>query len=170
MATISKILIDDAAIYIETPAADGSGYALAGYTDDGASFEYAPEVAQIPVHEETIPIGAALSTEAAKIMINMAESNLALLNQAIAGASVTSHTLTIGGGVLLFHRVKLVTTDPDDATKYRKYEIFKACSTAAVAMSYKKDDKTIVPIEYTAIKDATYGVSKITKNLATQTS
>jgi hypothetical protein len=172
MGTISQVLVDDAAIYIEDPAANGSSYVLAGYTEEGSEFTYTPTNAMIDVHEETVPIDAKIEAEEMTITAILAESTLTNLTTAIAGASTTSDTMTLGGGVMRFIRAKLVTIDPDDVTKFRKIELYKCAINGPVTLASRRTEKTQVQLTLTGIKSAspTAGVGQIVKNLATATS
>lgn len=168
--TISNVLIDEGTLYIELPAADGSGYVEQGYTEEGSNFTYTPTNADITVHEETVPIGSVIETEELVIDAMLAESTLAVLQTALAGASVAGDVLTLGGGVMQFARVKIVTDDPDNSGKYRKVELFKCALGAPVTLPSRRTSETTVPVSFKAIKDATYGVGIIERNLATKTS
>ena len=50
--------------------------------------EYAAEQADVMVHEETFPVGSALTSESLTITCNMAEASLVNLNNAIGYAGI----------------------------------------------------------------------------------
>ncbi len=168
MATIGNVLVDNAAIYIESPADDGDDFNLAGYTEEGAEFVYEPDVTMIDVHEETTPINAILGAEVNKFNIVFAEADLALIDVCLTGSSLTSDTITLGGGVVIFHRIKLVTDDPDNAGKFRKIEIYNAVQTGNVPMMHKRDEKMTLSVEFQAVKNAN-GVAQIVRNMTNAT-
>ncbi len=169
MATIANVLVDAAAIYVDTSVAlDGSSFALQGYTSEGSEFSYGPDVALITVHEETVPINAKLAAEDGKFNLIFAESDLTTMNFALTGGSFTSDVITLGGGVVQFFRIKLVTDDPENSSKFRKIEFYKTCQTGNVTPAFKKDDKTMLAVEFTAIKNAN-GWVDITRNMTNAT-
>jgi hypothetical protein len=167
--TIGNVLVDNAAVYIEDPAADGSGYALAGYTGE-AEYQYEVDVATVDVHEETVPIGAIINTETSKFMIPFYEATLEQITQTIAGGSLSSDTTTLGGGTIQLLRIKLVTDDPDNSTKFRKIELFSCYPSGSVSLPHSRTGAMLIQAEFTAIKVVTYGYGQIVRNLATATS
>ena len=148
--TISNVLIGASTIYIGTAGAYAA--TQVGYTEDGVQLSYEPTVKFHIVHEETFPIGATLEAEMAKILFSMAESDIDMLEAAFAGASLAADTLTIGGGSIRKISVTLSGDAPGTGSKTREIVFPYAVASAAVGMAFKKDDKTLVPIELTAIK------------------
>lgn len=141
-----------------------SPYTDAGYTEDGVTFNYTPTVTDIKVHEETYPVAAALSEESTEIVCNMAEASLANINNAIAGAVLSGSILTIGAGVLKVMSIKLTGITPGGFI--RSYEFPKVVAVGSVGMSFKKDDKTVVPVTFRALKPAVGPVGTFVDNAA----
>jgi len=131
----------------------GSPFTEVGYTEDGVVFEYTADTADIEVEEETFPIQRAITKETLAITCNMAESSLANINNAMAGAVVAGTVLTLDDGVNKTMNLKIKGVTPLGFNR----EIFVplATTTGAVGMSYKKGEKTIVPVTFQALKGLT---------------
>jgi len=154
-AYIDTVEIDGTTYTIE-PGGTGPGIALdsafteVGYTEDGVTMEYTSEQADIIVHEETFPIGSALTAESLTFTCNMAEASLTNLNNAMAGAVLAGSKITLGAGVNKTMNLKLEGTNP--AGFLRAIHIPLAVASGTVGMSYKKGEKTIVPVTFKALK------------------
>jgi len=129
-----------------------SPFTEVGYTEDGVTMEYGAEQADIVVHEETFPIGSALTAESLTITCNMAEASLANLNNAMAGGVLSGNILSLGGGVNKTMNLKIEGLTP--AGYLRTIHIPLAAAGGTVGMSYKKGEKTIVPVTFKALKSA----------------
>jgi len=127
-----------------------SPFTEVGYTEDGVTMEYSAEQADIMVHEETFPIGSALTAENITVTCNMAEASLVNLNNAMAGAVLSGSKITFGAGVNKTMNLKIEGTNP--AGYLRAIHIPSAVASGTVGMSYKKGEKTIVPITFKALK------------------
>lgn len=132
------------ALELESPCTE------VGYTEDGVTMEYAAEQSDIVVHEETFPIGSALTAESLSVTCNMAEASLANLNNAMAGAVLLGSKITLGAGVNKTMNLQIVGTNP--AGFLRAIHIPLAVAGGTVGMSYKKGEKTIVPVTFKALK------------------
>lgn len=152
---IDEIKIHGVSYSLE-PGGDLPGFELespcteVGYTDDGVTMEYAAEQADIMVHEETFPVGSALTSESLSITCNMAEASLVNMNNAMAGAVLLGSKITLGAGVNKTMNLKIEGTNP--AGFHRAIHIPLAVAGGTVGMSYKKGEKTIVPITFKALK------------------
>ncbi len=124
-----------------------------GYTEDGVTVAYTADTADIEVEEETFPIGNVLTKETAEVTCNMAESSLQNLAIAMAGAAFVpgQKILTLGAGVQKLISLKISGLTPDGYLSV--IEVPKAVATGSVGMSYKKDEKTVVPVTFRALKD-----------------
>ena len=80
----------------------------------------------------------------------MAESSLFNIDKAMAGAVLSGTVLTLGGGVNKTSNLKIAGFNPGGFT--REILIPKATATGTVGMSYKKGEKTIVPVTFQALK------------------
>jgi len=130
-----------------------SPFTEVGYTEDGVVFEYNADTADIEVEEETLPIDRVITKETIAVTCNMAESSLANINNAMAGAVVAGTVLSLDDGVNKTMNLKIKGTNPDGYNR----EIFipLATATGVVGMSYKKGEKTIVPVTFQALKGVT---------------
>ena len=153
---VDTVVIHGVAYAIEPGDATAVGLSLSspftevGYTEDGVTMEYAAEQADIVVHEETFPIGSALTAESLSVTCNMAEASLANLNNAMAGAVLSGSKITLGAGVNKTMNLKIEGMNP--AGFLRAIHIPLAVAGGTVGMSYKKGEKTIVPVTFKALK------------------
>lgn len=121
-----------------------------GYTEDGVTMEYSADTADIEVEEETFPIDRVITKEGVQVTCNMAESSMANLAHAMAGAVLTGNILNLGGGVLQEVNLKIEGLTP--AGFLRAVHVPKATATGRVGMSYRKGSKTVVPVTFQALK------------------
>ena len=142
----------------------GSPYTEVGYTEDGVTMEYAAEQTDIMVHEETFAIDSAITKESITITCNMAEASLANMNNAMAGAVLSGSVITIGDGVNKTMNLKVEGTN--SAGFLRAIYIPKAVASGTVGMSYKKGEKTIIPVSFKALKAQDTEVCTIVDNAA----
>jgi len=159
-----------ATLYTVTPGGDAPGMALGspftevGYTEDGVTMEYAAEDMDIMVHEETFPVGSVITKETVTVTCNMAEASLTNISQAMSGAVLSGNVITLGDGVTKTMNLKIEGTN---ASGYlRSILIPKAVASGTVGMSYKKGEKTIVPITFKALKTQDSPACTIVDNAA----
>ena len=126
--------------------------------------EYAAEESDIMVHEETFPIDSVITKETITVTCNMAEASLANINNAMAGAVLSGSKLTLGDGVNKTMNLKIEGANPDGFL--RAIHIPKAVASGTVGMSYKKGEKTIVPVSFKALKTTDSDVCTIVDNAA----
>ena len=135
-----------------------------GYTEDGVVMEYSSEQSDIMVHEETFPIGSALTKEGIKITCNMAEASLSNMNNAMAGGVLSGTKITFGDGVNKTMNLKIEGTNP--AGFLRAIHVPSAVADGTVGMSYKKGEKTIVPVSFKVLKTQNSPACTIVDNAA----
>jgi len=123
-----------------------------GYTEDGVTLTYTADEADVDVEEETFSIDRVITKETLEVTCNMAESSLANIGSAMAGAAVSANILRLGNGVNKTMNLRIKGVNP--AGFVREIIIPKATTTGAVGMSYKKGSKTIVPVTFRALKPA----------------
>ena len=129
-----------------------SPYTEIGYTEDGVTLEYTADEADIEVEEETFPIDRVITKETCAITCNMAESSLYNIDKAMAGSVLSGTIITLGDGVNKTMNLKIEGTNPSGFL--RAIQIPKATATGAVGMSYRKGEKTVVPVTFQALKTA----------------
>jgi len=129
-----------------------SPFTEVGYTEDGVVLEYTADTSDIEVEEETFPIDRVITKETIAVTCNMAESSLFNINNAMAGAVVAGTVLTLDDGVNKTMNLKIKGTNP--AGENREIFIPLATTMGVVGMSYKKGEKTIVPVTFQALKGA----------------
>ena len=150
MGTLANVLVGVAVLSFKYPV--GGSYVEVGFTEDGVTFEYSADTADVEVEEETFPLERVITKETLAITCNMAESSLANMDKAIAGSVLAGSTITIGGGVNKEMSIKVVGTNP--AGNARTIEIPLATALGTVGMAYKKGEKTVVPVSFQALKGA----------------
>lgn len=141
-----------------------SPFTEVGYTEDGVTIEYTAETADIDVIEETFSIDRVITKEIIKVTCNMAESSLYNIDKAMAGAVLSGNILSLGAGVNKTMNLKIVGLNP--AGYIREIFIPKATATGTVAMPYTKGTKTIVPVEFLALKSSGSDACQIVDNAA----
>jgi len=165
---IDSVVIHGVTYEIEPGAATAPGLSLSspyvdvGYTEDGVNFNYTVDIAEIKVEEETFPIDGKITSETLEIVCNMAESSLFNIDKAIAGSVLSGNILTIGDGILKKMSIKLTGITP--AGTERTYEFPKVIATGAVGMSFRRAEKTIVPLTFRALKPASGPVGTFVDN------
>ncbi len=130
--------------------AHGAPWVESGYTEDGVMVTYTPtSVMDIDVEEETFSTKRVLEKEEVEITLNMAESTLANLDDAMAGAVLAGVTVTLGGGVMKELAVEIIGVDMGDGgLTDRIVYMGYANATGIVGMPYRKGTKTIVPVTF----------------------
>ena len=158
----------DGTVYTVEPGGTVPGLSLSspyvdvGYTEDGVTLNYAPDVSFVEVEEETMPIGAYLAKEVLTVVCNMAESSLVNLGNAIGGSVRSGNKITIGAGVLKEMNIRLTGLTPGGFT--RSYFFPRVVATGAVGMSYRRAQKTIVPLTLSVIKPTSGAAGTFTDN------
>jgi hypothetical protein len=142
----------------------GAPFTEVGYTEDGVTMEYTAETADIMVLEETFPIDSVITKENVKVTCNMAESSLFNIDKAMAGALLSGNILKLGGGVNKKITLQIRGTNP--AGFIRAILIPSCVATGAVGMSYKKGEKTLVPVTFQALKTSNAAAVTIVDNAA----
>ena len=160
---VDSIVIHNVAYTIEpggtAPAMSlSSPFTEVGYTEDGVTLTYTADEADIEVEEETIPIDRVITKETMEVTCNLAENTLANLNNAMAGAVLAGNLLTLGSGVNKTLNLKIEGVTPGGFL--RAIQIQKCTATGAVGQSYKKGEKTMIPVTFQALK--TTGVPAVT--------
>jgi len=151
MGFSANVLVGVAILSVRYPI--GGSYVDVGYTEDGVSFEYAVEKNMIRVEEKTYPIKQTINTESLKVTANLAEVTLSNLFKAMAGASQVGNVLTIGGGVDKEMSIKLVGKNP--AGFNLTIELPVAVASGTIGMSWRKNEKTVIPVTFEAIESTT---------------
>ncbi|GAF80115.1 unnamed protein product, partial [marine sediment metagenome] len=115
-----------------------------GYTEDGVIMTYTATTAPIRVEEETFAIEEPLSEEDVEITCNMAEASMFNMDKAMSGSVLLTNVISLGGGVNKGLNITLEGLTPSGFK--RTIYVPKAVATGAVAMPYRKAEKTVVPV------------------------
>ena len=137
-----------------------------GHTKGGIVFKYAPKFKDITVDQygET-PIDKVLIGEEVTIKVNLAEPQVAQLNQAMPAGGHTvgasAERLAIGtdsgystradGKALVLHPVSLGASTAEDIT------IYKAVASEPVELNFEVDNQRVYEVTFTALIDETNG-------------
>ena len=148
--TAANVLVGVAVLSFKYPI--GGAYVEVGYTEDGVTFEYSADTADIEVEEETFPIQRVLTKETLAVTCNMAEGSLINIDKAIVGSVLAGSVITIGGGVVKEMSIRIVGTNP--AGFNRTIVIALATAVGTVGHMYKKGEKSVVPVTFQALKGA----------------
>lgn len=141
-----------------------------GSTDAGLEFNYNPTFKNIMVDEVMSAIKTIKTAEEMMISASLAEATLKNLNLAINGATLSSSAatnsaagytkLTVGGSqqyteyaLLVIGPGPLVTENGQSYTTTRFLHGYRVYSTAKIKQAYKKDDKVMIPVEFTFLCD-----------------
>uniref|UniRef100_A0A6M3LU45 Uncharacterized protein n=1 Tax=viral metagenome TaxID=1070528 RepID=A0A6M3LU45_9ZZZZ len=162
MGFAANVLVGVATLSIKYPI--GGVYVDVGYTEDGVKFEYSVDKTQIRVEEKTYPLTQVINTEDLKVTANLAEATLHNLFVAIAGASQVGNIITIGNGVDKEMSVKIVGINP--AGFARTVEIPCAVASGTVGLSWRKNEKTVIPVTFDALESPAGNLCTITDAVA----
>ncbi|MHB0874569.1 MAG: Ig-like domain-containing domain [Anaerolineae bacterium] len=126
-----------------------------GSTEGGVMLTVGTEMHDIEVDQSKVPIDSKLSKRTAKVTTQMAESTLANLALAMAlpTTAVAGEVLSVGLQEPESKTIFIIGPGPDSKT--RTIHIFKAKVTGSPEMAYKKEGKTVIPVEVTAVADLT---------------
>ena len=163
MADTANVIVGVAALYYhDTPGtAAASIVTQLGFTEDGSSITYTPTPNDVEVEEETISLNRVLQKEEITVTINMAEALMTNLARAIAGGvEVGVNIITIGAGAMRTMALKLVAVAPSPRT-VRTIWLPAVNPTGAVGMSFRKGEKTVIPMEFKAYQ-RTAGATVVT--------
>jgi hypothetical protein len=156
--TVANVIVGVADIHYNPTAGTavgGAGWVELGYSEDGITMTYTADVADIEVEEETFPIDRVITKETVEITCNLAENSLVNLNQALAGGVLAGAVITLAAGAVKEIAIKVVGTNlGGGGATTRTVYIPYATAIGAVGQSYKKGEKTIVPVTFQAFKNA----------------
>ncbi|HUT68929.1 MAG TPA: hypothetical protein VMW86_10345 [Dehalococcoidales bacterium] len=137
-------------------------YTEVGYTEDGVTMTYTADEADIDVEEETFSIDRVITKETCEVTCNMAESSLFNIDKAMAGSLLSGSILKLGAGTNKKITLQIRGTNPAGYT--RAIMIPSCTATGAVGMSYRKGEKTVVPVTFQALKTADHPAVTIVDN------
>ena len=159
MATVvANVIVGTGTLFYHTTpgTAVGSVTTELGYTEDGVTVAYEVEDVKILVEEATFPIKRVIMEEGYTISCTLAESLLANLENAMAGALTGGAGIVdLGAGAMREMALKFVaaTVGGLTCTIYVPY----ANPGGTVGVSYKKGEKTMIPVEFKAYQGVSGG-------------
>ena len=167
---VDNLYIDGVNYNLEPGDAETAGIRLSsmftevGYTEDGVTMTYTADEGDVEVEEETFPIDRVITKETCEITCNMAESSLFNMDKAMAGSLLSGSILKLGAGTQ--KKITLGIRGINPAGFTRQITIPSCTATGAVAMSYRKGVKTVVPVTFQALKTAGHPAVTIVDNAA----
>ena len=132
-------------------AAPGAGWVDVGGTKDGIELSVADEYAVLGVDQVIYEIERRRTNRVVTIKTSLAEATLANLAIAIANTDPAANVLTADDGLTAFapaYRMALLDGIAPGGFK-RRIIVRKVLSTDSVAMAYKKDGQTLIPVTLT---------------------
>lgn len=124
-----------------------------GSTDGGVMLTVGNEYHEVEVDQSKAPIDSKLEKRTAKLTCDMAEATLANLALAMAlpTTALSGSTVSVGLQEPENKTIYIIGPAPDGAV--RTIHVFKAKVSGSPEMAYQKNDKTVVPLEISAIAD-----------------
>jgi len=144
----SEVLVGVVSMEVKYPI--GGEYRFLGYTEEGVTFDYGVSKVEVRVEEEVHAIRQSIDSATLKITANLAQSSLDNMAIAMADAVLAAGVLTIGDGVDKEMSIRLIGKNENGLAK--TWIIPKAVASGSVAMSFRRNEKTLVPLELTALK------------------
>lgn len=139
----------------------GGAWLEMGFTEEGVEIEYTPEFFDAVVDQELSPVKKILTAEAVIVRTRLAEADLDRLSKAIAGAAFSTiaqasgqsgqDVIKIGGGAAVVKALAFEGKSPEGG--FRIIFVHRAVSAEAVVQAYKKGEKTIFAVAFTALAD-----------------
>ena len=150
--TVAEVIVGTAVLSYNLNAGDAVGvgtWVSVGLTEDGVTMTYTADMADIEVEEETFPIKRVITKETVEITCNIAQNSITNLNLALAGGVLAAPNITLGAGVVKPIAIKIVGVNlGTGAATNRTVWMPYAQSVGAVGQSYRKGEKTLVPVTF----------------------
>ena len=152
MGTKTNVVVSGISIVLTIDGTD------VGFTEDGVTVEHTVEHYDIEADQSINILGKVKVKETMRITVNAEEASLANIKIAMGeeNSLVTSggtSRLSFGGGTTVTEHVLRFTGKAPGTSKTRVLNIYKAVSVDVGANSYKKGDKTLLPLTFEAIAD-----------------
>jgi len=155
---VANVLVGTGVLYYHTTPGTASAAVVTefGYTEDGVTIEYNADIADIEVEEETFAINRVITKEEGSITCNLAENLLANLENAMAGALTGgAGIIDLGAGAIRDMALRFYGVAPGGL--HRTIYVPYAHPVGPVGMSYKKGEKTIIPVQFKAYQGVAGG-------------
>lgn len=148
-----KVIVGPAEVKIGAYGASEGACTSIGATDGGVSLTVEQEYLDIEVDQAMGEIENKLTKRRVRFSTNMAQVTLANLALAMGlpTTAVSGSVLSVGVQLPENKTVWLIGPGPDGTV--HKYHIFKARVMGNPEMAYRKDEKTVIPLEITGVID-----------------
>jgi len=152
MGTVANVVVSGTSIALSIDDTD------VGYTEDGVAVEHTKEYMDIEADQSVDILGKKVVREICRVTVNVEEATLDNIKIAMGEENSISNDgswkrLSFGGGSTEQEHELLFTGKAPGTSKTRKLHIYKAISVESIETSYKKGEKTLVPIVFQAIAD-----------------
>jgi hypothetical protein len=154
MGTKTNIVVSGINIAVYIDSAD------LGFTQDGVAIAHKTDYIDIEADQSINILGKKKIKETCQIKVNVEEATLANIKIAMGEENSISDDgswkrLSFGGGVNVTEHLLRFEGLAPGTDKVRKFHVYKAVSIDIGETSYKKGDKTLIPITFEAIADTT---------------
>lgn len=129
----------------------GAGWLDVGGTLDGVEFAVNDTFTPLVVDQVVYEVGRRRTSRVVTIKTQLAEATLANLASAISNTAPAASVLTADDGLTVFspaYQAFLLDGIAPGGFR-RRFILRKAISTDSVALSYKKDGQTVIPVTFT---------------------
>ncbi|MFA5558622.1 MAG: hypothetical protein WDA59_04070 [Methanofastidiosum sp.] len=141
MASSANVLVGVASVSFDS--------APLGWTTDGVTLTINTEVADIKVEEVIGTIKRVVTDQSIEVTLNMAEGTLDNLAKAIPNSSLSSSTITLGGGTYQSGALVLIGKNP--AGFNRTITLTKVTPIGSIGIPYKKGEISVIPVTFSAL-------------------
>ncbi len=159
--TVANVIVGTAVLSYNPTAGSAvgaGGWVTVGFTEDGVTMTYTADMADIEVEEETFPVKRVITKETVEVTCNMAQNSITNLNTALAGGALAAPNITLGLGVVKPIAIKIVgTLLGTGGAVNRTVHMGYAQAVGAVGQSYRKGEKTLVPVAFQGYQNTAGG-------------
>lgn len=129
---------------------DSTAWKFVGATDGGATLTLSQTYSNMEVDQVALPVGARRTAQSVELATTLAEATLANLRRAFNAAISAGTTFELDSQIAnadpTYTSVLLKGLSPGGSP--RLVIIRRALSTANVALAWKKDGKTVIPVTF----------------------
>jgi len=129
---------------------DGSEWTFVGATDGGATLTVSQTYSNMVIDQVALPVGTRLTGQTVELATTLAEATLASLKRSMNDASAAGTTFELDSEIAnadpAYSAILLKGLAPGGTP--RLVIIRRALSTANVALAWKKDGLTVIPVTF----------------------
>lgn len=129
---------------------DSTAWKFVGATDGGATLTVAQTYSNMTVDQVALPVGTRLTGQSVELATTLAEATLTSLKRALNDTTVVGTSFSLNSQIAnadpTYSAILLKGLAPGGGS--RLVIIRRALSTANVALAWKKDGKTVIPVTF----------------------